>query len=293
MFYSPLRYPGGKKRLADFIAKICIDNGIDGHYIEPYSGGASVALHLLIENKVKKITINDFDKAIYAFWYCVVHYTEEFCNLIEKIEVSIENWKKAKDIQKRKAKISLNTKKGMLELGFSTFFLNRTNRSGIINAGAIGGLEQKGNYKIDCRFNKSDLIQRIKLIAEYRDNIVLENLDAVELIKKINNQEISSNYIFYFDPPYYVHGPKLYLNSYLDADHIKVAEEIKNMNDKYWIISYDNTKRINEIYSWITNKVEFTLTHSINKSRKGKEILFFSDKLTKIDLKPIQKYVEN
>ncbi len=291
MFYSPLRYPGGKKRLAEFIAKICVDNNIDGHYIEPYAGGASVALYLLFQNKVEKITINDFDKAIYAFWFCVVHYTEDFCDLIEKTDITISNWNEAKEVQKRKNDVSITSKKQVLELGFSTFFLNRTNRSGIINAGVIGGIEQKGNYKIDCRFNKVDLIKRIRTIAQFRDRIILENLDAIELIKKVNKQEKTSNYIFYFDPPYYVHGPGLYLNSYLDVDHIKVAEEIKNIDSCYWIISYDNTERINELYGWVKNKVEFTLTHSINKSRKGREVLFFSNKIVKIDLDPIKKYI--
>ena len=84
MFYSPLRYPGGKNKLSKFISKICIDNNINGHYVEPYAGGASVALHLLIENRIKKITINDYDRSIYAFWHSVLWDTNKLCGLIEK-----------------------------------------------------------------------------------------------------------------------------------------------------------------------------------------------------------------
>ena len=156
MIYSPLRYPGGKNRLSKFIAKVCLDNDISGHYIEPYAGGAAVALYLLLENKVGRITINDFDKSIYAFWYAVLNHTDEFCKLIENAELSYDQWIKQKEIQKNKSQCDL------LALGFSTFYLNRTNRSGIICAGLIGGVKQNGIYKMDCRFNKPELINRIK-----------------------------------------------------------------------------------------------------------------------------------
>jgi DNA adenine methylase len=162
MFYSPLRYPGGKNKLSAFIAKICIDNNINGHYIEPYSGGASVALFLLIEGFVDKITINDRDRSIYAFWHSVLNKTNELCELIEKAELTISEWKKQKNIQTNKKTVDL------LTLGFSTFYLNRTNRSGIINGGVMGGVEQNGKYLMNCRFNKNELIQRIRLIAKHK-----------------------------------------------------------------------------------------------------------------------------
>ena len=147
-FYSPLRYPGGKNKLAKFVALICEKNNINGHYIEPYAGGASVALFLLFNDYVKEITINDVDKSIYAFWHSVLYNTDELCELIQKTEINIDNWKKQREIQKNKEAATL------LDLGFSTFFLNRTNFSGVINGGVIGGLKQWGKYKIDCRYNK-------------------------------------------------------------------------------------------------------------------------------------------
>jgi DNA adenine methylase len=126
MVYSPLRYPGGKKRLANFIAKICTINNIDRHYIEPYAGGASVALFLLFEGIVNKITINDKDPSIFAFWYSVLNYTDELCELIERAEINVENWRTQRLIQNNLDNTDL------LKLGFSTLFMNRTNRSGII-----------------------------------------------------------------------------------------------------------------------------------------------------------------
>lgn len=159
LFKSPLRYPGGKNKLAAFIANICLENNINDHYIEPYSGGASIALFLLLEGFVNRITINDKDISIFAFWSSILNHTEELCNLIKDTDITIEIWKKQKIIQNNKNDCNL------LELGFSTFFLNRTNYSGIINGGAMGGISQNGSYKIDCRFNKNDLIDRITRIA--------------------------------------------------------------------------------------------------------------------------------
>ncbi len=272
MFFSPLRYPGGKNKLAKFIAMICFENDINGHYIEPYAGGAAVALYLLINDKVSKITINDKDRSIYAFWYSVLNHTTKFCNSINNTEINVKNWKKFKEVQKNKETADLFT------LGFSTFFLNRTNVSGIIDGGIIGGLKQVGNYKINCRFNKKTLIERIKKIASCKDKIELYNLDALDLIKRINKECRSSNKIFYFDPPYYLKGESLYLNCYKPDDHKQVSEEIIKIKNAKWIVSYDNTTEIKKLYS-NCQKIEYSFFHTAREAKIGKEILFFCDKL--------------
>lgn len=270
-FYSPLRYPGGKNKLAKFIALVCQKNNINGHYVEPYAGGASVAIHLLVNGYVKEITINDFDRSIYAFWYSVLNDTAKFCKMIDKAEITIENWHKQRDIQKDKKNADL------LKLGFSTFFLNRTNRSGIINGGVIGGLEQNGNYKIDCRFNKEELIERIRFIAIHKQNINLYNLDALELIKAIEKKTKSKNTIFYFDPPYFLKGQSLYMNSYEPNDHKEVSEKIKNIKNARWIVSYDNVPQIQALYKdKSVLKKNYSFVHNAYKPREGKEVLFFS-----------------
>lgn len=274
MFYSPLRYPGGKNKLAKFISQICKLNHIDGHYVEPYAGGASVALFLLLNGHVSKITINDVDRSIYAFWYSVLKDTKKFCDLIEKTEVTMESWDKAKEIQNNKDKSPL------LQLGFSTFFLNRTNVSGIINAGMIGGRKQDGEYKIDCRFNKKNLIARIKLIADQKENIELHNLDAIELIDKIQKESKNSKTIFYFDPPYYLKGKSLYMNHYQHDDHEAVSEAIKGIKNIHWITSYDNTPEIKELYKDDDiQKQEYSFFHTAHTIKQGEEILFFSKNL--------------
>ena len=273
MFYSALRYPGGKNKLAAFIAKVCTDNNINGHYVEPYSGGASVALFLLFEGFVDKITINDRDRSIYAFWHSVLNRPKQLCEKIDNAELTIDEWKKQKSIQVNKKKADL------LDLGFSTFYLNRTNRSGIINAGVMGGIEQTGNYLIDCRFNKTKLIQRIKKIAKHKKNIRLYKKDAVKLIDKIEQEALNDNIIFYFDPPYYLKANTLYMNHYEAKNHKKVSDRIKSIQKIKWIVSYDNVPEIQKLYADCPKK-EFSFKHTAYEIREGKEIMFFSQNIS-------------
>lgn len=206
---SPLRYPGGKSKISNFFKQFVKDNGLlDGVYVEPYAGGASVALSLLFDEYVSKIIINDKDRSIYAFWHSVLYDTENLCRLIAETPVTMENWKKLRELQK----VDKKDQASLLDLGFSTFFMNRTNRSGIIKAGVIGGYTQTGNYKMDARYRKDKLMKRIRRIASYADRIELHNEDAVDFIQKIANQNIDKT-ILYLDPPYYKKGQGLYMNS--------------------------------------------------------------------------------
>jgi DNA adenine methylase len=277
MFYSPLRYPGGKNKLAAFIAKICVDNCINGHYVEPYSGGASVALYLLLEGFVQKITINDKDRSIYAFWHSILNNTTQFCERIRNVEITTEEWIKQREVQANKEKANL------FDLGFSTFFMNRTNRSGIINGGAIGGTNQTGDYLIDCRFNKIDLIDRIRVIASRKKDIRLYKKDAVKLIEQIQSESKDNNVIFYFDPPYYLKASSLYLNHYKAEDHKAVSESIKKIKNIRWVVSYDNVPEIKSLYSECQKK-EFSFKHTAYKIRTGNEILFFSKSIQQPDI---------
>lgn len=270
-FYSPLRYPGGKNKLAKFVALICEKNNINGHYVEPYAGGASVALYLLINDYIKEITINDYDRAIYAFWYAILNHTEKFCKRIINTKISVENWKKFRSIHHNKGKASL------FDLGLATFFLNRTSRSGILDGGIIGGSSQKSKYKIDCRFNKKELIKRIKLIASRKNKIHLYHLDALQLVKKIQENS-NKNTIYYFDPPYYLKGPSLYMNYYENTDHKKVSQEIQQIKNSRWIVSYDDNTEIKKLYRNVRKK-EYTIMHVASEVKNGQEILFFSDNL--------------
>lgn len=272
-FYSPLRYPGGKGKVADYFKQVFKENFLyDGIYIEPYAGGASVALALLFNEYASKIIINDIDRSIYSFWYSVLNLTDELCKLIIDTPVTLENWERQRHIQKDKQQ------QGLLEVGFSTFYLNRTNRSGILNAGIIGGRQQTGEWKIDARFNKEELIERILKIAQYKNKIDLYNSDAVKLVQSLRNT-LPQKSLFYFDPPYYIKGKDLYLNYYQDKDHQDIADEISKVSNQKWIVTYDDVSQIRNLYSNYRKK-DFNLSYSAGSSNKvGKEIMIFSDNI--------------
>ena len=270
-YVSPLRYPGGKLKVVDYVKQLMeINDLMGGTYIEPYAGGASVALSLLFSKHASKIKINDIDRTIYAFWHSVLNETDALCRLINDTPITMDVWVAQHERQKHKDEV------GLLELGFSTFFLNRTNRSGILNGGVIGGKEQRGEYKIDARYNKRELIERIEHVAGYADLIELTSMDAVALIKRYKRTPAAKTFC-YLDPPYYVKGQDLYLNYYRDEDHKDIAEAIKKFKGQ-WIISYDAVDFISELYKGYRQK-EYYLSYSAGNSAKGKEIMIYSDGL--------------
>ena len=270
-YVSPLRYPGGKLKVVDYVKQLMeVNDLMGGTYIEPYAGGASVALSLLFGKYAGKIKINDKDRSIYAFWYSVLNETDALCRLIANTPVTMDTWQVQHELQKHK------TEADLLELGFSTFFLNRTNRSGILNGGVIGGKNQLGTWKIDARYNKKDLIERIEHVAGYADLIELTSMDAVALIKRYKRTPAVKTFC-YLDPPYYVKGQDLYLNYYRDEDHQDIAKAIKKFKGQ-WIISYDAVDFISELYKDYRQK-EYYLSYSAGNPAKGKEIMVYSNGL--------------
>lgn len=269
VYPSPLRYPGGKMKLAGFITDAIAQNGIQGGtYIEPYVGGANIALQLLFTEYVNKIVINDIDRSIYAFWHSVLNESDKLCKMIQDVQVTVEEWEKQKAVQNSK------NDENLLTLGFSTFFLNRTNRSGIIKAGIIGGREQNGKWKIDARFNKVALVKRIQKIALYESRIQLYNKDAIDFVNDISSK-FSDQTLIYFDPPYYNKGAALYTNYYTHDDHVNLSHYIKELKCK-WILTYDYTPEIIEMYHEVEKRL-LTLSYTAAEKTKGSEMLAFSE----------------
>lgn len=271
MTLSPLRYPGGKHKLYKYVSALLHENHVTT-YIEPFCGGAALALDLLLNHEVNNIIINDYDYTIYCFWISILNQTEDFIEMILKTSVTLEEWEKQKKIRNDLENHST------LEIGFSTFFLNRTNRSGIIDkAGPIGGKNQCGKYKIDCRFNKSDLIERIRRIAQQREHIHVFNMEAVDFIDNVILK--TRNSFVFFDPPYYNKGPGLYTNFYNHGDHFNLSRYIlKKMKNRKWIITYDNSNEIKRMYSKV-DSIEFSLQYSLQTKQLGSEVMFFSKKI--------------
>lgn len=265
---SPLRYPRGKYKLYRYISKLVKENGCST-YIEPFCGGAALAFELLFNEVVKRIIINDFDYSIYCFWKSVLDDTDSFLQKISDTNVTIEEWHRQKRIRDH---IDDYTQ---LDIGYSTFFLNRTNRSGIIDkAGPIGGLSQAGNYPIDCRFNKATLANQITRIAQQRDKIALYNLEALDFIDEVILHTRKS--FVFFDPPYYGKGPELYTNFYSHGDHVNLSLAIlQKMKNRKWIVTYDNINEIKSMYATVDG-IEFRLQYTLQEKKAGSEVMFFS-----------------
>lgn len=265
---SPLRYPGGKYKLYNYIAELVRVNDCTT-YIEPFCGGAAVAIELLLNGIVNKIIINDYDYTIYCFWYSILYETEAFIELIQNVDVSLQEWHAQKKIRNGIDDYDI------LEIGFSTFFLNRTNRSGIIDkAGPIGGLNQTGNYAIDCRFNKERLITEIRRIAEQREHIELYNMEALTFIEEVV-VHTKKSFVF-FDPPYYGKGPELYTNFYAHGDHLNLSKAIlTKLKNRKWVVTYDNVNAIKSMYRKVRS-IEISLQYTLQEKRKSSEVMFFS-----------------
>lgn len=270
--FSPLRYPGGKGKLARFVANVVRENGLaDGLYVEPYAGGAAVAWDLLLSGIVRRVAINDLSRPIYAFWKSVLDHTDDLIDLIRNTPVDVAN----RDRLKAVFKTSVDATD--LELGFATFFLNRTNRSGILNGGMIGGRSQQGEWKLDARYNRDDLINRIERIARLRRRISLTRLDAVEFLETMA-PSWGPKTLVYLDPPYFDKGPDLYPNYYKPQDHAGVARAVHALEGVSWIVSYDDAPPIHGLYDpaqWL----QYTIGYSARNRTRGREAMFFSERL--------------
>lgn len=268
---SPLRYPGGKTKLYEYVRSVIEANNLLGEtYIEPFAGGAGLALKLLLNGDVKRIVINDLDPAIYSFWHAVLNHTDELCEFIMNVPVTPSEWDRQHDIYINRATHS------QLELAQATLFLNRTNVSGVITGGMIGGRKQSSQYSIDVRFNKNELIKKIKKIASYSSKIDLYNLDANNLL----NPNVLGHYykaFINFDPPYVGKGGELYKNSFTENDHRILRDNIAKCRRK-WIVTYDVCDLVAELYSNFRGST-IDIYYSANGAKKAKEYIFFSNNL--------------
>ncbi len=269
-FGTPLRYPGGKGRLSLWLSELIRENCLnDGWYVEPYAGGAGAAILLLCGGHVDRIVLNDLDPAIHAFWWAVLHDTENLLRLIAEAQPTLETWQIQRAIHAEPHNHSPT------EVGFATFYLNRTNRSGILRGGIIGGKAQTGKWSMFARFNKPELSQRIRNIAQLRQHISLYNEDAQDLISGLQ-PDLPKNSLIYLDPPYYHKGNQLYRNHYKASDHAAIAAQVGTLSTP-WLVTYDNCEEIREIYEG-HQSVEFSLHYSTANSRPlASEIMFYGN----------------
>jgi DNA adenine methylase len=271
--FTPLRYPGGKAKLAAFVKNLMKENRLlDGEYVEPYAGGAAIALELLFQEYVERIHINDVSRPVHAFWKAVLDHTEALSKLVLDTKLTVTAWDKQRKI------IEKPKEHDALALGFATFFLNRTNRSGILNGGIIGGRDQTGPWKIDARYNAPELVNRIQSIAAMKDRIKLTRKDALKFLQA-GIGKWPARTLIYLDPPYYVKGRDLYYDFYKPEDHASVAEFVRSgIQKQRWIVSYDNAPAIRELYNGSPHIV-YDIGYSARAASQGSEVMFFADGL--------------
>ena len=271
MLVSPLRYPGGKAKLFGFFASLINHNRItDCHYCEAYAGGAGLALKLLSSGLVERVSLNDIDVAIWAFWKSALEHNAELCALIDNATLSIEEWYRQREIWRAKDIAD------PLTLGFATFYLNRTNRSGIIEgAGPVGGYSQAGKWRLDARFNRERQSASVRSLAPFQSRISVSRLDALDFLDQSLGER---NALTYLDPPYYVKGSKLYRNAYVHDDHVAVRQAVDRHREGKWVVSYDAVDPILQIYSTYT-PILYSLHYSAGAVGSGREVIYLSDAL--------------
>lgn len=272
--YSPLRYPGGKARFAPFIAEVMRANGLDGgHYLEPFAGGAGVALELLFDGHASHVHINDLDPAVHAFWSAVTSDSEGLLRLLRDTPITMDEWHRLRQVM-----LGQDPSLSITERGFATLFVNRTNRSGILKGGVIGGKAQTGTYKLDARFNKDMIAARLDRIAQHAHNITVHREDAYSLLSRAS-ELLPDRSLIYLDPPYYVKGRDLYRNFYKHDDHLQIAQLLQSPEFKrQWVVSYDSAPEICEMYSG-SEALKYGLHYTAQARYVGDEVMFFKDGL--------------
>lgn len=267
---SPLRYPGGKTKLYHLVRPIINANvGENSIYVEPFAGGAGLALKLLFKGDVNSLVLNDIDENIYSFWHSCLNNTEAMCQMVRDCKPSMNEWD-------RQHNIYINSDQHtMLERGFATLFLNRCNVSGVICGGPIGGRQQDGTYLINARYNPVGLVKKIQRIGAHRDLIHFYNMDASSFLKTVVEELPRGSTFINIDPPYVKKGPMLYRNSFSEEDHRKLSILIKSLKHK-WITTYDKCDLIRQLYGDL-RICDLILAYSAGNSKQGEELLILSN----------------
>lgn len=267
---SPMRYPGGKASLADFFEQTIEALGLSKPtYLEPYAGGAGAGLELLYRGVVKRVVINDLDRSVYSVWTSMLTRTDEFLRRLDQTPLTVDEWKRQREVYRARDSNDLDP----FDLGFATFYLNRTNRSGVLGGGIIGGLQQAGEYKMDARFNRATLRDRIETLAAHRAKISVSRQDGQT---RLRHWLPKPNVFAYIDPPYYAKGSYLYLNSFNEKQHEDLAELLNtHFTESNWVLTYDTAPAIRKLYAKQTS-FEFSLHYSAHRRELASELMIVS-----------------
>lgn len=269
---SPLRYPGSKSDFIQTAAKILKASDLVGYeMVEPYAGSAAVSLGFLELNLIRHVTLVERDPLVYSFWKSVVDAPEDLISEFESTPITLDKWHELRPL----LQTDTPDNEDILKLGLAGLFFNRANFSGILNAGPIGGKEQKSEYKINCRTNKVEIAKRIRKIAEYKDKISVVFGDATDIVSQYKE---SQNVFFYLDPPYFVKGESLYRYFYRLKEHKTLAKALGDVKFK-WLLSYDDHHVIEFLYEDFHIK-KFAFQYSARSPKNHTELLISNFELS-------------
>lgn len=264
---TPLRYPGGKSVLSAHVARLVEACGCRDMYVEPYAGGAGVALRLLAEGKVSGIVVNDVDAGVHAFWDAVVNDHARFMRLFDRVDPTMGQWRHWRAV--------LRDPSDELERGFAFFFLNRTCRSGIVDGGVIGGLAQQGRYRVDARYNKSALRDRLGFLGRNADRIEVRGSDGADVVRARAGR---AGVFVYADPPYVAKGASLYASAFDEARHGMLADALTGCRDGVWMLTYDDAPLVRELYAGLPGGL-YSLRYSAARHCAARELMVYSPAL--------------
>lgn len=285
---TPLRYPGGKSQLGGLVKElIAYDNSKISSYVEPYCGGAGIAMELLLSDVVEQIAINDADPGIFSFWTSLFHDPERLIERIWETSVDIKSWHSVRELR-AECLAKMDRPGYSFDLGFSTFYLNRTSHSGIIGGGVLGGLKQSGSTKIDCRFNKPNLVKKIRELSQFNCRVDISCLDGVVFLEK-ELPKLSrekgwdlTQFFVYLDPPYVKQGKFLYMNNMETADHVRLRDFLKSRPEFSWFLTYDNETLVRELYQSFDAR-SFDVRYSANRKGLAAELAVLSEQFSGFD----------
>lgn len=255
--------------MAGFLRDVIDLNDLRGcTYYEPYAGGAGAALNLLRDEVVSALYLNDADERVYAFWSSALNDTARFVDRIRKVKLSIAEWQRQHEI------CAFPKGHSQTEVGFAAFFMNRCNRSGVLTgAGPIGGYEQTGPWQMDVRFNREGLAERILSLARMKDRIRLSQRDAIVFLKdELPRGQARKQVFVYLDPPYVNNGQRLYLNAYQAADHARLARYLEAQGTLGWVMSYDDSDLVRELYA-AYQMARIPIRYTLQNKRSARELI--------------------
>lgn len=267
---SPLRYPGGKRRLVPYLAAALAENNLRPDlFVEPYAGGASVSLELLHLDFVERAVISDLDPMVNAFWETVVTDIDWLCEQVESVPLSLSEWERMKKTRFRCRR----------SLALACLYLNRTSFNGALHnsAGPIGGKAQTSEYDIGCRFPRARLVSRLRACADLADRIdVVPAQDAMFTVREARERarREESSVFFYLDPPFWAKSSSLYRRSFTELAHERLADQLHWLQD-HFLLSYDPAPEIVDLYTGHTagTVAEIELLYSGSSRSAGTEMV--------------------